>query len=161
MPEPVSVTRELGAAAEQVWAMVSDITRMGEWSPENEGATWAGGATGPQPGAAFRGKNRNGSRTWSTAGRVVASDPGRLFSFRITVLGLPSSEWQYRFEPTPGGCRVTETWIDQRGALVRFLGRMATGVDHDADYTRQGMERTLEELKSAAESGPPHGDSLP
>ncbi len=161
VPEPVSVTRAVGAPAEQVWAMVSDITRMGEWSPENEGATWTGGATGAHPGAAFRGRNRNGSRTWTTTGRVLASDPGRLFSFRVTVLGLPSSEWHYRFEPTAGGCRVTETWDDRRGAVVRLLGRLATGVDHDADYTRQGMERTLAALKSTAESGPSAGDSLP
>ena len=155
------MTRQVRAPADRVWAMVSDITRMGEWSPENEGATWTGGATGPHPGAAFRGTNRNGSRTWRTAGRVVAADPGRLFSFRITVLGLASSEWHYRFDPTADGCRVTETWHDQRGAVIRLLGRLATGVDHDAAYTRAGMERTLENLTAAAESGPSGGDSLP
>jgi hypothetical protein len=72
---------------------------------------------------------------------------------RITVLGLPSSEWHYRFEPTADGCRVTETWEDQRGPVVRLLGRLATGVDHDAAYTRDGMERTLEQLKTVAEAG--------
>ena len=51
MADQVSVTQEIGAPAEQVWAMVSDVTRMGEWSPESEGAAWLGGATGPQPGA--------------------------------------------------------------------------------------------------------------
>jgi uncharacterized protein YndB with AHSA1/START domain len=152
VPSQVSVTREISAPAEQVWAMVSDLTRMGEWSPENEGATWTKGATGAIPGAEFRGSNRNGSRTWKTAGRVVASDSPRLFTFRITVLGRPSSEWQYLIEPTGTGCRVTETWDDQRGAMIRLLGRLATGVDHDAAFTRDGMERTLEQLKSAAES---------
>jgi uncharacterized protein YndB with AHSA1/START domain len=161
MPDQVSVTREVDASAAEVWAMVSDITRMGEWSPENEGARWTGGATGPRPGAGFRGVNRKGSRTWRTAGRVVASDPGRLFSFRITVLGLPSSEWQYHVESTAGGCRVTETWGDQRGTVVRLLGRLVTGVDHDAAYTRDGMEQTLEHLKAAAEAGRHRGDSLP
>ena len=58
--ESVSVTREIHAPAEQVWAMVSDVTRMGEWSPENLGGAWLGTATGPQPGAKFRGTNRNG-----------------------------------------------------------------------------------------------------
>ncbi len=153
MSSQVSVTREVEAPPERVWAMVSDLTRMGEWSPENDGATWTKGATGPRPGAAFKGTNRNGSRTWKTAGTIVASDPPHLFSFRITVLGLPSSEWQYRVEPTDSGCQVTETWDDHRGALIRLLGRLATGVDHDAAYTRDGMERTLEHLKSAAESG--------
>jgi uncharacterized protein YndB with AHSA1/START domain len=161
MPDQVTVSRHVDAPAELVWAMVSDITRMGEWSPENEGATWAKGVTGPRAGAGFRGVNRNGTRTWKTAGRVVASDPGRQFGFRITVLGLPSSEWHYRFEPTETGCLVTETWDDQRGAVVRLLGRLATGVDHDAAFTRDGMERTLERLGSAAESGQRRGDSLP
>ena len=161
MPDRVSVTREVGAPAGQVWAMVSDVTRMGEWSPENEGATWTRGATVPRPGATFRGVNRNGTRTWKTAGRVVACEPGHRFGFRITVMGLSSSEWHYDLEPTEAGCLVTETWDDQRGAVVRLLGRLATGVDHDADYTRDGMERTLERLASAAESGRAHPDSLP
>jgi uncharacterized protein YndB with AHSA1/START domain len=152
MADQVSVTQEVGAPAEQVWAMVSDVTRMGEWSPENEGATWLRGATGPQPGATFRGMNRNGKKTWKTAGTIVDSEPGRLLSFRVTALGLKGSEWRYAFEPTAHGCRVTETWIDQRGTIVRVLGRLVTGVEHDAAYTRTGMEQTLERLKSAAES---------
>jgi uncharacterized protein YndB with AHSA1/START domain len=152
VPDQVSVTCEVSAPPERVWSMVSDLTRMGEWSPENTGATWTKGATGPRPGAAFRGANRNGSRTWKTAGAVVAFDPPRYFCFRITVLGLPSSEWQYLVEPTGSGCRVTETWNDQRGAFIRLLGRLATGVDHDTAYTREGMTHTLEHLKSAAES---------
>ena len=31
----------------RVWALVADLTQMGEWSPENEGVEWLGGATGP------------------------------------------------------------------------------------------------------------------
>ncbi|MGK2958896.1 MAG: SRPBCC family protein [Acidimicrobiales bacterium] len=47
MRDQVLVTREINAPVERVWEMVSDVTRMGEWSPENEGVTWLGGATGP------------------------------------------------------------------------------------------------------------------
>ena len=67
-------------------------------------------------------------------------------------MGLKSSEWRYRFDPTSGGCRVTESWVDQRGVFVRTVGRLATGVEHDAAFTRTGMERTLRRLKSVAES---------
>ncbi len=49
MADQVSVTTEIAAPAEQVWAMIADVTRMGEWSPENQGATWLRGATGPTP----------------------------------------------------------------------------------------------------------------
>jgi uncharacterized protein YndB with AHSA1/START domain len=86
MTEQVSVTRQIGASAEQVWAMVSDVTRMGQWSPENEGATWLGAATGPQRGARFRGMNRNGKRRWKTVGRTVAdAETGRRFCLEVSA----------------------------------------------------------------------------
>jgi uncharacterized protein YndB with AHSA1/START domain len=151
----VRVTEEIVAPADRVWEMVADVTRMGQWSPENVGATWLGGATGPAPGARFRGKNRNGKRSWKTTGTIVESEPGRRFGFRVTAMGLKSSEWHYQFDPTSSGCRVTESWIDQRGAIVRTAGRLTTGVDHDATSTRAGMEQTLRQLKAVAESAPP------
>ena len=90
MAGQVSVTREIGAPAELVWAMVSDVTRMGEWSPENEGCTLLGGATAAQPGARFRGVNRNGKKKWTTMGTVVNAEPGRRFSFRVDAGGSRS-----------------------------------------------------------------------
>jgi uncharacterized protein YndB with AHSA1/START domain len=150
--EQVSVTREIDAPAEQVWGMVSDVTRMGEWSPENEGATWLRGATGPKPGARFRGTNRNGKKKWNTVATVVDAEPGRRFSFRVTAAGLRVAEWRYTFEPTATGCRVTETWIDQRGRIAKTLGKPVSGVADRATHNRAGMEQTLERLAAVAES---------
>jgi uncharacterized protein YndB with AHSA1/START domain len=152
--EQVSVTREIGAPVEQVWAMVSDVTRMGEWSPESEAGRWLRGATGPRPAATFRGTNRNGRRRWKTVATVVDAEPGRLFSFRVTTMGLKVAEWRYAFEPTAIGCRVTETWIDQRGSVVKALGKAVTGVADRSTHNRAGMEQTLERLAAAAESTP-------
>ena len=154
MSETVSVTREIAASPEQVWAMISDLTRMGEWSPENEGAKWLRGANGPKPGATFKGSNRNGNKKWTTTGTVVDAEPGRLFSFRITVKGFKVAEWRYTFEPIETGCRVTETWIDQRNQLAKALGKPVSGVAERSSHNRLGMEQTLERLKSAAESAP-------
>jgi uncharacterized protein YndB with AHSA1/START domain len=153
MNEQVSVTREIGAPAERVWSMVSDVTRMGEWSPENEGAEWLRGATGPQRGATFRGTNRNGKKKWKTVATIVEVEPGRVFSFRVTAAaGLKVAEWRYAFEPTATGCRVTETWVDQRGVIVKTLGKPVSGVGDRASHNRAGMEQTLERLASAAET---------
>ncbi len=113
--------------------MVSDLTRMGEWSPESEGATWRRGATGPEVGAKFRGANRNGKKRWRTTGRIVESQPGSLFVFRTTAGGLPIAEWRYEFEATTGGCQVTETWIDRRGRIATALGKPVSGVADRAD----------------------------
>jgi uncharacterized protein YndB with AHSA1/START domain len=154
MADQVSVTKDIGAPAEKVWAMVADVTRMGEWSPENEGATWLRGATAPTPGATFRGKNRNGKKKWSSVGTITDAEPGRLLVFRVTASGLKVAEWRYAFEATETGCRVTETWIDQRGPLVKALGKPVSGVADRASHNRATMEQTLDHLKSAAESGP-------
>jgi uncharacterized protein YndB with AHSA1/START domain len=152
VPDPLTVQREIAAPADQVWAMVADVTRMHEWSPENESAVWLQGATGPAPGARFRGVNRNGRKKWNTVSTVVEAVPGQRFSFRVTAKGFRVSEWSYEFEPTPVGCRVTERWTDERGALVTTAGRVASGVADRATHNRAGMESTLDRLKAAAES---------
>ncbi len=152
MADDVSVTREISAPPDQVWAMVSDVTRMGEWSPEAESATWLGGATSAIPGAKFKGANRNGKKKWNTVATIVEAEPGRLFSFRITAAGLKIAEWRYAFAPTASGCTVTETWIDQRGRIATALGKPASGVSDRATHNRAGMEQTLDKLKAVAES---------
>jgi uncharacterized protein YndB with AHSA1/START domain len=152
MTEQVRVTREIAAPAEQVWAMVSDVTRMGEWSPENVGGTWLGSTTGPQSGAKFRGTNHIGKRKWKTVATVVDAEPGRRFSFRVATMGLKVAEWGYTFEPTATGCRVTETWIEQRASLFKPVARLVTGVADRATHNRAGMEKTLERLAAVAES---------
>jgi uncharacterized protein YndB with AHSA1/START domain len=154
MADQVSVTEEIGAPAEKVWAMVADLTRMGEWSPENEGVTWLGGAAGPEPGARFTGANRNGAKKWKTDGTIVDVEPGRLFTFRIKAAGFKVAEWRYVFETTATGCRVTETWIDQRGKIAKTLGKPVSGVADRAAHNQATMEQTLKRLKTAAESAP-------
>ena len=110
-----------------------------------------GGATGPRPGAKFRGTNRNGKKQWKTVAKVVDAKPGHLFSFRVVAGGLKIAEWRYELEPTATGCLVTETWVDQRGRIAGTLGKPVSGVADRATHNRAGMERTLERLKSAAE----------
>lgn len=63
MTNELSVSREIKASRERLWEMVSDVTRMGDWSPETTTAVWTGGATGPAVGAKFRGSNRHGKRS--------------------------------------------------------------------------------------------------
>ena len=56
-----SVTVSMAAAPEEVWDLVSDVTRIGEFSPETFEAEWVDGADGPALGAHFRGHvKRNG-----------------------------------------------------------------------------------------------------
>ena len=46
-----SVTVHMAAPPERVWDLVSDITKIGSYSPETFEAEWLEGATGPAVGA--------------------------------------------------------------------------------------------------------------
>ena len=153
MSDEVNVTREIKAPAANVWAMISDITRMGEWSPENEGGEWIGGATGPVAGAKFRATNRHGKRTWKTVATVVTAEPGREFSFRVMFGGrIAIADWGYTLKSIDAGCEVTETWHDLRPGWFKPIAKLGTGVGEREEHNRAGMEKTLETLAQAAES---------
>lgn len=73
----VTVSRRIAASPDLVWSLVSDVTRMGEWSPETERGVWLKGATGPTVGARFKGENQLGKKSWATVCEVVDAEPGR------------------------------------------------------------------------------------
>jgi hypothetical protein len=146
---PTAESRRIAAPADKVWSLVSDLPRMGEWSPQNEGGAWRNGAAGPAVGATFAGKNRNGFRKWTTTATVVACEPGKVFEIAVTTGRLPVSRWRYEFEATPEGCLVTESWVDERNAFIRVTGRVLGA--HDAAHTHKEMATTLANLAVAAE----------
>jgi len=149
----VAVTREAAVPPDRVYELISDVTRMGEWSPETTACVWLGGATGPEVGARFRGRNQIGWRRWSTTCTVSAADPARRFAFRVTSGPLRVAEWSFDIEPTPDGCRVTESFTDQRGWLIRTGGALLTGVKDRPDHNRSTMVTTLDNLTAAAAPG--------
>jgi hypothetical protein len=151
--EPIEVSIHVDAAPAKVYELVADLPSMGKWSPECERCDWLGGATGAVPGAKFKGRNRIGRRRWSTKGKVAVADRGRELAWDVTSVGLPVSRWGYRIESDGGGSRVTESFEDHRGLIIKVLGRIATGVGDRPDHNRKGMEATLQRIKSAAEAG--------
>lgn len=148
--QSVSVTRDIAAPAEKIWALVTDLPRMGEWSPENKGGEWIKGATGAAVNAQFKGRNSNGKKSWSTLVRVNACDAPKKFSFGLMVFGKNWCDWVYEIEPTANGCRVTHSWIDHRGAVAAKLGQAVSGVADRASHNRRNMEGTLDNLVKAA-----------
>lgn len=148
----VSDAVEVAAPPEVVWALVSDLPRMGRFSPESTGGRWVRGG-GPVVGSVFRGTNAQGRRTWSTRSTVVEADAGRRFAFEVSSVGLPVARWSYEVQPTADGCRVTETWQDRRGALVARAGVLLTGIADRTAFTAQSIARTLQQVKAHAEVG--------
>jgi len=150
----VSVSTHVEAPADDVYDLVADLPRMGEWSPECTSVTWKG-ATAAAIGTRFRGWNRNGPLRWWTDGVVVEADPGRALAFDVSWLGMKVARWAYRIEPDPSGsgCTVTEEWTDHRSGPYRTVTGVASNVRDRPTHNRVGMERTLSRLKTAAEAG--------
>jgi uncharacterized protein YndB with AHSA1/START domain len=152
MPDPVSVTTHISATPERVYELVSDLPRMGEWSPENTGGRWIGGASGPAVGARFRGSNRKGIARWSTTCTIVEARPGEAVAWDVTAGPFPVARWSYRIDASGEGCDVTESWEDHRSPIARTLTGVAIGVKDRAAHNEAGMRTTLERLKAAAEA---------
>ena len=145
-----SVTVRMAASPAQVWDLVSDITRIGEFSPETFEAEWLGDAVGPAVGATFRGhvrRNEIGPVYWTTC-RVVVCEPEREFAFVVLGPGGKGlNRWSYRIEPGEAGTEVTESF-ELAGSLRAYW--MVLGWARGR-RNRQDMARTLERMKAVAE----------
>jgi uncharacterized protein YndB with AHSA1/START domain len=152
MPESVAVSRHINASPEAMWALVTDLPRMGEWSPENNGGVWLNGATTAAVGVKFKGANANGKKSWSTVATVTELAGPRAFAFTVKAAGLKIADWRYDLVAVDGGVTVTETWTDIRGWLAKKAGSIASNVTDRAAHNCDGMERTLAALAATAEA---------
>ncbi len=151
MIKHVEVSREIKASPEAVWNAISDVTRMGEWSPECHTCTWNDGATAPAVGVKFTGQNRNGDKEWTTEAEIMECVPGEKFAFDGVFGELHFAKWAYVIEPTSEGCKVTEIWDEGRPDNVIELTKSMSGVDDRGEHNRKGMEETLARLAAAVE----------
>jgi len=146
-------TTSIGVTPEVLYGLVSDVSRMGEWSPETRHCEWIDGATGPAVGARFKGSNAHGLARWATKPRVVVADPGSEFAFVIGHRGHDMTKWSYRFDAAPDGATVTESFemLADMPWYFRLSDRFLMGVkDRRADLEKN-MGETLQRLKAAAE----------
>jgi Polyketide cyclase / dehydrase and lipid transport len=169
--DPITGTITAATDAKTLYEMVTDVTRMGEWSPECRSCRWDDGA-GPTVGSWFTGVNvlpeseqdrRHVLGSWWTGslaspdaaweGRceVVVADPYAEFSFVPFGQDQGPVRWSYRFQTVGSETEVSEMWnlirpfpwLEQLTdrQLVEWRGRFQRGIDV-----------TLENLKRAAEA---------
>ncbi|HEY5359706.1 MAG TPA: SRPBCC family protein [Streptosporangiaceae bacterium] len=143
----------IARSPEDLYDMVADVTRMGEFSPACRACWWDEGASAAV-GAWFTGRNEVPGRTWETRSQVVAADRGREFAFAV---GGAWVRWGYTFTPVDGGTKVTESWEFLPAGIDRFHDRY--GADAPAqiadriENARTGIPATLAAIKKTAESG--------
>jgi hypothetical protein len=139
-------------STEDLYDMVSDVTRMGEWSPVCKACWWDDG-DGARVGAMFTGRNEVPERTWETRSQVVVADRGREFAFVVQVTG---TRWGYTFSPVEEGTRITESWEFPPSGFEFFQQRFGddaqTQVANRYQAAREGIAVTLAEIKKTAES---------
>ncbi len=140
---------EIEASPDEVYALVSAIGRMGEWSPESIGGDWLNGGTGAT-GDWFVGHNRAGEREWSRECEVARAEPGRDFTFVVAGVEANCTWWSYEMAPIDGGTRLTERWW----FVNKTPGLAAASAEQLADRieaTGPMLETTLAGIKAAAE----------
>lgn len=141
----ITVSREVPADPDRVWAHLTEVSNLAALSPENLSSTWL---DEPGPGARFKGRNAMGPLLrWSTVATVTEWEPGRRFGFEISP---PSrTRWRYELEPVAGGgTRVTESMTkdEEQPLPIRVLQRFVGRVTDREAHLRAGMEQTLERL---------------
>ena len=147
--------------AGEVYEMVSDVRRMGEWSPECYRCEWLDGAAGPAVGARFRGYSKSNWMRWSRLVEVRVAESGKEFAFTTLkdFINKDSTNWRYTFEPSDGGALVTESYevTAHPTLLIRVLSTLARR-PHDM---RPHMESTLARIKAVAERNKSVGQAAP
>ncbi|MCV7282334.1 SRPBCC family protein [Mycolicibacterium flavescens] len=149
----MSESIHVAAPPEVLYEMVSDVTRMGDWSPICRACWWDEG-DGPCVGAWFTGRNVTPEQTWETRSQVVAADPGREFAWEVNGGWV---YWGYTFEPADGGTKMTEHWelrpVGVEGFREHFGDRADEEIAARREAARTGIPATLAAIKAAAERG--------
>ncbi len=147
-----AVTVHMNASADEVWALVSDITRIGEFSPETFEAKWVGDADGPALGAKFKGhvkRNEIGPTYWTTC-KVTHCEPCKDFGFGVMAGERAINNWLYEIAPNADGVDVTESFLMPESAAVKIytatLGKLRT------KRNLKDMRRTLERMRDVVEA---------
>ncbi|WP_028923754.1 SRPBCC family protein [Pseudonocardia acaciae] len=154
----VRVDTFVGAPPERVWEIVSDIRLMPELSQELCSVEWLDGATGPEVGNAFLGRNKHEALgEWETTSYVIECTAPEVFAWAVTDVTNPSSIWRFTLRAEDGGTRLTQ-WTQMgpaRSGLSRAIDRMPEK-EQKIVFVRlreleAGMIGTLAAIKERAE----------
>ena len=139
---------DIDAPVAEVWALVSDLSRMPEWSPQCRLMK----ALGPvRQGTRTINLNRRNRMFWPTTSTVTEVIPEKKLAFRVNA---NNTIWSYELAATDAGTRVVETRHAENG--VKPLSNMSVnalfgGVPSFERELVDGMNQTLSRLKAAAE----------
>ena len=144
----------MAAPTHAVYALIADIRRMPEFSPEVVECHWLDGATGPAVGARFAARNKvRRGPSWVNKPVITRLEPDRAISWARTEPFAGTLEWSYQLQPQANGTLVTESYrvtrpITRVGWVI--IGTMSATKDRRAQL-RAGMELTLQRIQAMVE----------
>lgn len=149
--ERIESSIDIEASPAAVWSVVSDLRRMGEWSPQCKKMIIRGGEV--REGVRTINLNRQGWKWWPTRSYVKVFEPEKRLVLKIAENG---TLWSYELEPTATGTRLTEARLAPNG--VSTISKVLTnsvlgGTERFEDELQRGIEETLAKIKVAAERG--------
>lgn len=150
MPQKLEATIDISAPPEQVWAVVSDLARMPEFSPNTVRMVPLGR---PKTGTWTVNWNRDGKKYYPTTSRIVRYEPNRAFAFRMNE---NFTVWSYTLEPTATGTRLIERRDVANGVswpVRKMIDTLLGGEQKFEAHLVKGMNETLGKIKAAVESG--------
>jgi len=158
------VSLHIDAPPEAVYALVADVTRTPEFSPEILRCTWLDGATGPAAGARFEAVNKvSRGPSWKNRPVVIAAQPGREFAFSRTEKLSGTLIWRYLFEPEGTGTRLTESYevTHPISRVGWFIIDRLFGCHNRRAELRAGMNQTLQRIRETADRDIKSGHTPP
>lgn len=139
---------EINAPVSKVWGLVSDLSRMPQWSPQCRVMKLLGPL---RPGTRTLNLNRHNLLFWPTTSVITEVLPERKLAFRVPI---NTTVWTYELEPTATGTRLVETRHAEKGvtAVSTAITKAALGgVDTFETELLEGMNQSLARIKAAAE----------
>ncbi len=151
-PESLEDRIEIDVPPARVWELIGDVRRMSDWSPQVTSTRLREGFERVEVGTEFTNRNAEGELTWTTHGRVVRYEPGRLLAFRVEENW---AVWAFELEPTTTGTLLTERRETPEGISplsIELTDGFFGGQTKFTEMMRAGVRETLERIKAAAES---------
>ena len=152
-------TIDIAASAPAVWTYVSDIQLPARFSSEFVGAEWRDGASRPEVGARFVGRNTHAAiGVWETESTVTACVPARLLEWPVGDLSAPAAVWRFSLEPSGDGTRLTQ-WVQVgpgrsgiNAAIDALPEKESKILRYRLAELQRNMQATLEGIKRLVEA---------
>jgi uncharacterized protein YndB with AHSA1/START domain len=154
-------TIHIEASPERVWALITDVERIVDFSPECVKIEWLGGAIAPQVGARFAGTSRIDSFEWTRNCTITALQEPNLFAYEVADEAdeSPQSRWSFEIQADASGAVLTQRFshVPTGRSTVRIIAEADPAaaeqtVAERAKMLKTDMRRTLEAMRGVLES---------